>query len=202
MNSGKTGTEGFGVGPGWRKRRSRWLWWVYLGCGMLSCIGFTIVAVKVQNRKFVRAAVVSVVVCVVAFAAYGNWPPAEEANQKTNPDASGDLSAFNGGWVVVALWIFLIIYGLVLNQDYKEFLRDKDYQDNLRWHSGKAQALAFYPQPTPAGVTAPPYGPSSAPGHGAPSARPVDVRVEADRYFATQPPGNAPAAVPPNAPEA
>lgn len=171
MSSGNAGSQGFMAGPERQKRQSRWLWWVYLGGGMLSWVGFTIVAVKVQTRRFVRAAVVSFVVCGIAFAAYGIWPPAEDVSPNADPDASVDLSTFNGGWIVVALWTFLIIYGHVLNQDYKKFLRDKDDQDDRRCHSGKAQA--------------------------------VDVpRVEADRYFATQPPGNAPAAVPPNGPEA
>ena len=203
MSSGNAGSQGFMAGPGRQKRQSRWLWWVYLGAGTASCIGFIIVAGKVKSRKFVRAAAVSVVVCGIAFAAYGIWPPAEDVSPNADPNASVDLSTLNGDWVVLAVWIGLIVYGHVLNQGYKEFLRSKDDQDDRRWHSGKAQAPAFYPHPAPPGMAAPPYAPPSAPGYGAPSARPVDVpRVEADRYFATQPPGNAPAAVPPNAPGA
>ncbi len=181
MSSGNAGSPGFMTGPERQKRQSRWLWWVYLGWGMFSWVGFTIVALKVQTRRFVSAAVVSFVLCVTALAAAVIWPPAEELNENTNPDASGDPSTLNGGWVVLAVWIGLVVYGHFLNQDYKEFLRDKDDQDDRRWHSGKTQA----------------------PGYGAPSARPVDVpRVEADRYFAAQPPGNAPPTVPPNAPGA
>jgi hypothetical protein len=203
MSSGNAGSQGFMAGPERQKRQSRWLWWVYLGWGMFSWVGFTIVAVKVQTRRFVRAAVVSFVLCVTALAAAVIWPSAEELNENTNPDATGDLSTLNGGWVVVAVWIGLIVYGHVLNRDYKEFLCDKDDQDYRRWHSAQAQARAFYAPQAPAGVTAPPYGSSPAPGAHAPSAPPVDVLgVEADRFFATQPPGNAPPTVPPNAPGA
>lgn len=200
MVSGSTGTGGFlGQPP---KRRSRWLWWVYLGAGLVSCVGFIIVAVKVQKPKFVRAAVVSVVACVVGFASYAIWPPIEEVSQNTSSESSTDLGTFSTStWIIMGIWIGLIVYGHILDRDYKKFLRDEDDENNLRWHSTRAQAQAFYAPQTGGGASAPPYVPPPAPHPRAPSAPPVDhLSFQADKYLANQPPGNAPASTPPNAP--
>jgi hypothetical protein len=197
---GSTGTGGFPGQP--QKRRSRWLWWVYLGAGTASCIGFIIVAVKVHNRKFVRAAVVSVVACIVGLVSYEIWPPVEEISQNTSSESSTDLGTFSTSiWIIMGIWLGLIVYGHVLDRDYKKFLRDEDDANNLRWRSTRAQTQAFYARPTAGGAPAHLYVPPPAPYSRAPSAPPVDpLGAEADRYLATQPSGNAPGLAPPNAP--
>ena len=198
MASNSTGTGGFLHQP--PKRRSRWLWWVYLGAGLVSCIGFIIVAVKVQKRKFVRAAAVSVVACIVSFVSYEIWPPVEEASRTTSSESSTDVATFtNSIWIITGIWIGLIVYGHILDRDYKKFLRDEDDENNLRWHSTRAQAQAFYAPRAGAGASAPPYVAPPGPSPSAPSAQPFDhLSFQADKYLATQPPGNAPASAPPN----
>ncbi len=175
---------------------------MYLGVGMVSCIGFIIVAVKVQKRKFVRAAVVSFVACIVGLVSYGIWPPVEEASQNTSSESNTNLGTVSTStWIIMGIWIGLIVYGHILDRDYKKFLRDEDDENNLRWHSTRAQAQAFYTPQTGGGASAPPYAAPPAPGPSAPSAPPVDdLSVQADKYLATQPSGNAPASAPPNTP--
>jgi hypothetical protein len=198
--SGSTGTGGFLGQP--QERRSRWLWWVYLGAGMVSCIGFIIVAVKVQKQKFVWAAVVSFVACAVGFVSYAIWPPVEQVSQNTSSELSTDLGTVSTSiWIIMGIWIGLIVYGHVLDRDYKKFLRNEDDENNLRWLSTRAQTQALYAPPTAGGAPAPLYVPPPARHLRAPLAPPVDpLGAEADRYLATQPSGNAPGSAPPNAP--
>jgi hypothetical protein len=200
--SSSTGPAGLFQQP--PKQRSRWLWWVYLGCGMGSCIGFIIVAVKVQNRKFVRAAVVSVVSCIVGFVSYEIWPPVEEASQTTRSGSSTDVATFtNSMWIITAIWIGLIVYGHILDRDYKKFLRAQDDENNLRWHATRAQARALYEPGAGGFATAPRYVvPAPAP---TPPPRPAVPSVDrliaqADEFLTTQPPGNLPGPMPPNVP--
>lgn len=169
---------------------------------MLSCVGFIIVAVKVQTPKFVRAAVVSVVAFVVGLASYVIWPPIEEVSQNTSSESSTDLGTVSTStWIIMGIWIGLVVYGHILDRDYKKFLRAEDDENNLRWHSTRAQAQAFYAPRTGGGASAPPYVAPPAPGPRAPSAPSVEhLSVQADKYLATQPPKNAPASAPPNAP--
>ena len=175
---------------------------MYLGCGVGSCIGFIIVAVRVQTWKFVRAAIISVVACAVGFASNAIWPPVEDVNQNTGSRSSTDLDATSTStWIIMVIWIGLIVYGHVLNRDYEEFLHAEDDENYLRWQSTKAQAQAFYAPPTGVGASAPPYVAPPAPSSSAPSAPPVDhLRFQADEYLATQTPGNAPGMAPPNTP--
>lgn len=197
MVPSSTGTGGFLGQP--QKRRSRWLWWVYLGAGLMSCIGFIVVAVKVRNRRFVRAAVVSVIACIMSFVIYDLWPPDEvkpSAGVESSTDATATFS--NGMWIVTGIWIWLIVYGHVLNHDYKKFLGVKDDEERLRWHSTRDQAQARYAPPTGAGASAPPHVVPSATAP-EPSAPSIDhLIVQADQYLTTQPPGNEPRPMPPN----
>lgn len=186
------------------RRRSRWLWWVYLGAGLVSCIGFIIVAVKVPKRKFVRGAAVSFVACVVGFVSYEIWPPVEEASQTTRPGTSTDVATFtNSMWIITAIWIGLIVYGHILDRDYKKFLRAQDDENNLHWHATRAQARAFYGPGAGGFASAPPYvAPAQAPQPPPQPAVPsVDHLIaQADKYLATQPPENLPGPMPPNVP--
>ena len=179
------------------------MWWVWLGMGLLSFIGFVVVALRVQNQKFRRAAVIASVSCAIAIGAYLIWPPVEATSESTSAEASSDsLAGTNGIWVVMAVWVGLIAYGHYLDRDYKKFLRAEDEQIELQWHANRAQVRAFYES----------GGVPSAPGYGAsvraptpprpPVAPPVDHLIEqANQYLATQPPGNRPGPLPPNVPE-
>lgn len=183
-------------------RRSRWLWWVYLGFGIVSFIGFLIVAVKVQNRRFVRAAVISFVACAASFAAREIWPLAPDVSQNVTSEQSADLGSTSiSTWIIMGIWIGLIVYGHVLNRDYKKFLRDEDHENLLRWHSNRAQTQAFT-APYPSGFAPQPHyqsAPNADPGASStPQADPL--RAEADRFLAVQPLGNAPTQAPPNIP--
>ena len=184
------------------KQRSRWMWWAWLGMGLLSFVGFVVVALRVQNRKFRRAAVIATVSCAIAFVAYLIWPPVvETTSESTAADESSDsLAGTNGLWVAMAVWVALIAYGYYLDRDYKKFLRAEDEQITLQWHANRAQVQAFY---TPGGVpSAPAYGASVATPTPTTVAPPVDHLIEqADRYLATQPQGNRPGPLPPNVPE-
>lgn len=192
------------------RRQSRWLWWVYLGLGAVSCIGFVIVAVKVQRRKFTWAAVISVVACGASFASYIVWPPAEESARENKSETDWDLGSISvSGWIFLAVWFGLILYGHVLNRDYKKFLRDEDDENILRWHSNRARTQAVYAPRTAGAGPPPPQMPpphDTQPADPPPSARSaptVDpLAAEADRFLAAQPPGNVPASTPPNAPGA
>src|SRR5688500_8345646 len=104
MSWGNAGSPPYAATQKHPERQSRWLWWVYLGVGTLSWIGFVVVATKVRTRKFVSAAVVSTFLSGIAFAAYEIWPPADDVLQETDPEANVDLSSYNGIWVVAALW--------------------------------------------------------------------------------------------------
>jgi hypothetical protein len=188
------------------EQRSRWMWGVWLGMGLLSFIAFVVVALRVQRgkfrRKFRRAAVIASVSCAISIGAYVIWPPVETTSKSTGTDASSDsLAGTNGVWVVMAVWVGLIAYGHYLDRDYRKFLRAEDEQTLLQWHANRAQVRAFY---EPGGVpSVAAYGaslPTPTPPP-TPVAPPVNHLIEqADKYLATQPPGNRPGPLPPNAP--
>lgn len=202
MVSRSPGTGGPGGPP--PKQRSRWLWWVWGGFGFLSCVGFLIAASKVQNQKFRRASVIAVVGCAISVGSYVIWPPVVEPGASTGSEASSDsLAGTNGVWIVMAVWIGLGVYGLILDGDYKKFLRAEDDENTLRWHSTRAQARAFYDPATGGVASAPAYvAPASSPTPPPqPAAAPVDHLIaQADEYLKTQPPANLPGPMPPNVP--
>lgn len=183
------------VRPG---RRSRWLWWVYLGAGILSCIGFIIVAVKVRRRRFVTAAVISVVACTVSFASRQIWPLPPEVGQTVAAGQGADSGGGNvSTTIITVIWIGLIVYGHVLNRDYKRFLRD---QDNRRWRSGGAQSHND-PHTSVRGAPHVHYQPAPTADSSASSTlRGGPPAIDVDRFLDLQPPGNEPARVPPNIP--
>ncbi|KRA37930.1 MULTISPECIES: hypothetical protein [unclassified Nocardioides] len=181
-------------------KRSRWLWWVYLGCGMMSFIGFVVVAVKVQNRKFAIGAGVSIVACLSGFAAYQLFPSDVTTSTNASTETSGDLSSHGAGvWIIMAIWIGLIVYGHVLDHDYKKFLRNEEDEKSLRWHSARAREHAIY-APVPAqSERALPHPSPQAPNVHTPTNPQIGaLDAEVDRYLATQPLGNPPTAAPPN----
>lgn len=180
------------------------MWWVRLGLGLLSFIGFVVVALRVRNQKFRRAASIASVSCAIAIAAYVIWPPVQTTNQSASAASSSDsLAGTNGMWVAMVVWVGLIAYGHHLDRDYKKFLRAEDEQSELRWHANRAQVRAIY-ESGGASSAAPGYR-ASVPAPTAPRppvASPVDNLIgEANQYLATQPPGNRPGPVPPNGPE-
>lgn len=184
-----------------RRRKSRWLWWVWLGAGFLSFIGFVVVAFRVQNQKFRRAAMIATVSCALAWGVYLIWPPVDTTGQSAGDANSDSLAGTNGGWVVMAVWVGLIAYGHFLNRDYRRFLKAEDERTMLKWHGSRAHVRALYQS---GGV---PSGPPTGAPIPAPTAAPATPRVDrlieqADRYLASQPLGNRPGPMPPNAPEA
>ena len=202
MVSSGTGPGGFyGLPP---KQRSRWLWWVVLGFGSFSFIGFLIAAWKVRTPKFVRAAVIACVACGTGLASYSIWPPVEVAGPKTSSGVSDEvITSGNGVWIVVAIWLGLIAYGLFLDGDYKLLLRAQDDEKNLHWHATRAQAQALYGPGAGGFASAPVYvAPAQAPTPPPEPAVPsVDHLIaQADEYLATQPRENLPGPMPPNVP--
>jgi hypothetical protein len=177
------------------------MWWVWLGCGAFSFIGFWVVALRVRNRKYSGAAVIATVSSAIALGASLIWPPAE-TSKSTGADASSDsLASTTVTWVVMAVWVGLIAYGYYLNHDYKKFLAAEDEQNLRQWHATRAQVQALY---EPGGVPAAPAFGASVPAPNPPpppAGPPVDPLIEqADQYLATQPPGSRPGPLPPNAP--
>lgn len=173
-----------------------------MGCGLLSFIPFVVVAVRVQNRKFRRAAVIASVSCAISFGAYVIWPPVETSGESHSADASSaSLSGTNGVWVVMGVWLWLIAYGYYVDRDYRQFLRAEDDQTLLKWHANRAQVRAFYePGGAPTAAAYAAMGPTPAPPTHV--ATPIEHLIkQADEYLATQPPANRPGPIPPNAPE-
>jgi hypothetical protein len=145
--------------------------------------------------------VIASVSCAISFGAYVIWPPVETASETTGTDASSEsLAGTNGVWVVMAVWMWLIAYGYYLDRDYRKFLRAEDDATLLKWHANRAQVRAFYePGGVPSARAYGATGPTPAPPP--PVAPPVDHLIEqADKYLATQPPGNRPGPLPPNEP--
>jgi hypothetical protein len=202
--SSSSGPGGFDQPP--PKQRSRWLWWVVLGFGSASFIGFLIVAWKVRTPKFVRAAVVAFVGCGAGVASYAIWPPTVVPGPNASSEVSDEvITSANSLWIVGSIWIGLIAYGLYLDGDFKKFLRAQDDANNLHWHETRAQARNSYKPGAGGFSTASPYGaPAPAPAPTPPPQPPVrsvdHLIAEADQYLTTQPHGNLPGPMPPNVP--
>lgn len=116
--------------PSWRHRNSAWILGVAVGVGLLSFIAYLVVAGRVRSQRFTRAAVLSVVSCVLAFVAMEAFP------EKT--------SGFDGTWVAMALWVAQVGYAFRLNREY------------LTWraHHESTGQVSAYPQYQP---DLPPY---------------------------------------------
>lgn len=160
----------------WRKRNSRWRWWVFLGFGLLGCVGFLIIAFRVQSRKFWTAATVASIgsaVCWLAMALSGDTSDsaATTAASKSSDTASG------GGWgagITMAVWVAQIVYAILLNRDYLRWKAD----NRNEWYNQPVNvqtASNFGAAPPPTQATAPFLG------------------VDTSAYFASAPPQAPPA---------
>lgn len=89
----------------WRRRNSAWLWAVGLGFGLFSFIGFIVVARRVQNRTFTRAAIGATAASGLVWAAALLMPE----------DADGTTA---GGSLIMLIWAAMIGFGFWLNRDY------------------------------------------------------------------------------------
>lgn len=189
-----------------RQRRSRWLWWVYLGVGLLSWVGFLIVAVKMQNRRFTRAAVIAFMAAVACVVADQVWRSAEDVGATASPQDAATSTI--GTWIVWVIWAGLIVYGHVLNREYKEFLRNEDAEEASRWQSATAPVPPPYVSSTFTTAQAPPeVFPQPTPNFASnsqpppPSSSQVDmISMEVDRFLGIEPPGNEPVCVRPSMP--
>lgn len=106
----------------WRRKNSRWRWWVFLGFGGLGFIGFFIVAFRVQTKKFWTAAFVAGVGSAAAWVVSGLN---EQAGGTTTTTAasSGAASSLVSG-VLIAIWGAQVVYALFLNRDYLRWKAD------------------------------------------------------------------------------
>jgi hypothetical protein len=183
------------------KKKSYWFWWVCLGFGMASCVGFVIAAFKIQTRKFVVAAVFAVTASTAAFAAAELFDPGLDTASSANSETTKVSDLGVGFWVVVVVWAALVIYALILQPDVKRFLEAEDDAAVARWNAARARAYAQYPQPgQPSGSAAPSYVPPAAPTPTSAAPREDALGAAADRYLSAQPAGNIPTPTPPNAP--
>lgn len=108
----------------WRTRHSAWLLAPILGLGMLSFIGFVYVGFRVRTRKFWIA-------CVVGCAGSAFMWIGESIWGKTG---DGDNNGTWGGGIMMAVWVALILYAVIINRDY------------LRWRASYTKANAWYNQ--------------------------------------------------------
>lgn len=159
---------------------------LFLGCGLLSFIGFFYCAIRVRTKKWWRIAAVTGALSAVGWLLMGLFGETEEGSEST--DVPGPWDDIAAGYVL-ALWIGLIVYGFIVNRDY------------LRWRASSTQAETWYNQPAGA---APAANLASAPTH--PPANPAPtplLDVDTSAYFAptapnpTVPPTTAAAPVPP-----
>lgn len=165
----------------WRKRNGRWRWWVFLGFGLLGCVGFLIIAFRVQSRKFWTAATVASIgsaACWLTMALSGETgdSAATTAASKSSDTASG------GGWgagVTMAIWVAQIGYAILLNRDYLRWKADnRNEWYNQPVNGQTASNFAAAPPPTQA------TSPGAAPFLG----------VDTSAYFASAPAPQAPPA--------
>lgn len=162
----------------WRRKNSRWRWWVFLGFGLLGCVGFLIVAFRVQSRKFWTAAAIASIGSAVCALVAALAEPTDGA--ATTTTASADAGSDLVGGVAIAVWVAQIIYALVLNRDYLRWKADSGNEWFNQPVGGQAAAnFASAPPPVQ------PAAPQAAPFLG----------VDTSAYFA-----NAPAPQPPAAP--
>jgi hypothetical protein len=178
------------------KQKSYWFWWVCLGFGMVSCVGFVIAAFKIQTRRFVVAAVVAVVGSTAALGAAELDPSFNTTSTDTSETTNVSDLGF-GFWVVVVVWAALVIYALILQPEVTRFLEAEDAAAYARWNAARAQAHVVYTQPV---VAAPPHAPPSAPSPRSAAPQEDVLGAETDRYLAAGPGGNTPSPAPPNAP--
>jgi hypothetical protein len=180
------------------KQKSYWFRWVCLGLGLISCVGFIIAACRIQTRRFAVAAVVAVVASAAAFAAVELDPTFDTASAE-NSDNTAIRDFGFGFWLVVVIWAALVIYALILQPEFKRFLKAEDAAAYARWDTNRATAshtqsawqpnVASAPRPSPA---APPRTP--------PGTQDGGLGAHADNYLAMGPLGNSPSPTPPNAP--
>lgn len=125
----------------WRRRHSAWLLAPILGVGVFSFIGFLYCALRIRNAKWWRIAGVTAVLSAIAWVLMSLFSEPQQGSKPSGP-GSGLASGY-----MFALWIGLIIYGVIVNRDY------------LRWRAGQSESNAWYNQPAgtnPAVGLAPP----------------------------------------------
>ncbi|MDR2252844.1 MAG: helix-hairpin-helix domain-containing protein [Bifidobacteriaceae bacterium] len=88
----------------WCVRRSIWMLWPILGFGILGFIACINIAVRVRQRRFTVAAMVSVVTAAISCIAVELW--------------SGENGGFDGVTVAVAMWVVQIAYAFALRRPY------------------------------------------------------------------------------------
>ena len=183
------------------KKKSYWFWWVCLGLGIASFVGFIILAFKIQTRKFVVAAVVAIAASAAAFAAVELDPTFDTATSDSS-DTTGVSDVGFGFWVVVAIWAGLVVYALFLLPEVKRFLESEDAAAYARWNTTRGHAQGYYSQPvSKPRVVPPPYVPPVASPAPPSATREDSLAAETDRYLAIGPSGNTPRPTPPNVPE-
>jgi DNA uptake protein ComE-like DNA-binding protein len=144
----------------WRKRNGRWRWWVFLGFGFLGCVGFLIVAFRVQSKKFWTAATVASIgsaACWVAMTLSGETSDTatSAAASKTTDSTSG------GGWgagVTMAIWAAQIVYAILINREYLRWKADNRNEWYNQPVSGPV-ATNYVAAPPPTQPTAPQAAP-------------------------------------------
>lgn len=114
----------------WRIRHSAWLLAPMLGMGIFSFVGFLYTALRVRNRKFWIAFLISCLGSVAAFISPSIW------NQRNGYSGLG-------GAIILAVWSGLFVFAIILNRDY------------LRWRANRTESNAWYNQPVNQGMQAP-----------------------------------------------
>lgn len=163
----------------WRTRHSAWLLAVIFGFGVLSFVGYVYIGLRARTKKLWIAMVISCVFSAVPWVLSGDTDPTTEGTQIS------DLAA----GVMLAVWIGLIVYGVIVNRDY------------LRWRAMRTQATAWYNQPVDNRQSAGPLAPApavpvqqTAPAPAPTLQQPTGaLGVDASQYFApASPPEPAP----------
>lgn len=105
----------------WRRHHSRWLWWCYLGFGMLGFVGFFIIASRAGGKKWWRRAAIVGALHIPSWVLMGLF---NDEGGGVSWTANGiEWGSGSSGTIVPAdyaiiLWICVIFYGLFVNREY------------------------------------------------------------------------------------
>jgi uncharacterized membrane protein YsdA (DUF1294 family) len=122
----------------WRIRHSAWLLAPILGMGFFSFVGFLYVALRVRKRKFWIACAIACLGSALVAISTSIW------NERNGNSSTG-------GGVIMAVWVGLVVFAMVLNRDY------------LRWRASRTEANAWYNQQGAKGMQGP-AAPAPGPG--------------------------------------